>query len=168
VVEKLGAIPGLLLDAEIKTTLREAFKSLHSITRAYEHGQIPRRYAFQSTNVAREALSKVQPDLSTWDLACSISHTNGNFDIIAKVIEKRGQVGDLWQYGEPGEHNFSVFTIRNLPGTYTAHMYGMDKTSMSFDDRVNSFGYGYSDPPDSRKVKEIEYDPVKIRAEQMQ
>jgi len=37
---------------------------------------------------------------------------------------------------------------------------------LSFDDRVNSFGYG--DPPDSKRVKEIEYDPVKIRAEQIE
>lgn len=44
----------------------------------------------------------------------------------------------------------------------------MDKTSLSFDDRVNWLGYGYSDPPESRRVKEIEYDPIKIRAEQME
>jgi hypothetical protein len=79
------------------------------------------------------------------------------------MIEKGGQVEKLWQYGEPGEHNISVFTIRNLPGTFTAHPDGIHRTSMSFDDRINSFGYG--DPPDSTRVKEIEYDPAKIRAQ---
>ncbi len=119
-------------------------------------------------NLAREALSKARPDLLTWELARSVSRANGNFDIIAKMIGKGGRVENLWQHGDHGEHNLSVFTVRNLPGTYTAHMYGMDKTNMSFDDRVNSLGYGYSDPPDNRKVKEIEYDPVKIRAEQIE
>jgi hypothetical protein len=32
----------------------------------------------------------------------------------------------------------------------------------------NWLGYGHSDPPESRMVKEIEYDPIKIRAEQME
>jgi len=45
-------------------------------------------------------------------------------------------------------------------------MYGMHKTSLSFDDRVNWWGYG--DPPGSSSVKEIEYDAVKIRAEQIE
>jgi Ti-type conjugative transfer relaxase TraA len=166
IAEKLSVIPGLPLDAEIKRTLAQAFNSLHSLTRAYEYGQIPRGYAFQSTNIAREALSKVQSDLSTWELARSVSRSIGNFDAIAKTIEQGGRVGKLWQYGEPGEHNISVFTIRNLPGTFTAHAGGIDRTSMSFDDRINSFGYG--DPPDSKKVKEIEYDPIKIRAEQIE
>jgi hypothetical protein len=31
---------------------------------------------------------------------------------------------------------------------------------------MNSFGYG--DPPDSKRVKEIEYAPVKIRAERIE
>ena len=82
------------------------------------------------------------------------------------MIEQGGRVEKLWQHGEPGEHNFSVFSVGNLPGTYTAHMHGMDRTSLSFDDRVNSLGYG--DPPDSSKVKEIEYDPIRIRAEQIE
>jgi hypothetical protein len=166
IAEKLTRIPGLPLDAEIKGTLREAFKSLHSLTRAYEHGQIPRGYEFQSINVAEAALNKVQPHLLSWELARSVSRSNGNFDAITKTIEQGGQVGKLWQYGEPGEHNISVFTIRNLPGTFTAHPGGIHRTSMSFDDRINSFGYG--DPPDSVRVKEIEYDSAKIRAQQIE
>jgi hypothetical protein len=82
------------------------------------------------------------------------------------MIEKGGRVEKLWQYGEPGEHNISIFTIRNLAGTFTAHPEGIHRTAWSFDDRIKSFGYG--DPPDSTKVKEIEYDPVKIRAEQIE
>lgn len=109
---------------------------------------------------------KVRPDLLSWELARSVSHSNGNFQIIAKTIEQRGRVGKLWQRGDHGEYNVSVFTVRNLPGTYTAHMYGMGKTGLSFDNRVNWFGYG--NPPDSRKVKEIEYDPIKIRADQIE
>jgi AAA domain len=166
IAEKLSGIPGLPLDAEIKGTLTETLKSLHWMTRAYEHGQGHREYVFQSMNTAREALRKVQPDLLTWELARSVSHSNGNFQIIAKMIEQGGRVENLWQHGGHGEHNLSVFTVRNLPGTYTAHRHGMDKTSMSFDDRVNKLGY--SDPPDSSKVKEVEYDPIEIRAEQMQ
>lgn len=164
--EKLGVIPVLPLDAEIKNTLMEAFKSLHSITRAYEYGQIPRGYAFQSTNIAREALSKVQADLLTWELARSVSHANGNFDIMAKMIQQGGRVEKLWMHGGPGEDNLSVFKVRNLSGTYTAYQDGIDKTSMGFDDRISLFGHG--DPKDSRRVKEIEYDPIKIRAEQIE
>jgi hypothetical protein len=163
---KLGVIPVFPLDAQIKSILTDTFKSLHSLTREYERGQIPTGYAFQSADIARGALSKVQSDLLTWELARSVSNINGNFDIIAKMIEQGGRVGKLWQYGERGEHNLSVFTIRNLPGTFTAYSEGIDRTRWSFDDRVNSFGYG--DPPDSTKVKEIEYDPVKIRAEQIE
>jgi hypothetical protein len=166
IAEKLSRIPGLPLDAEIKDTLKETFRSLQLMTRAYEYRQDAREYLFQSMNIAREALKKTQPDLLTWELVRSVSHSNGNFDAIAKTIEQGGRVGKLWQYGEPGEHNMSVFTIRNLPGTFTAHADGIDRTSMSFDDRINSFGYG--DPPDSRKVKEIEYDPAKIRAQQLE
>ena len=166
IAKKLSRIPGLPLDAEIKDTLKETFRSLQLMTRAYEHGQDPREYVFQSMNSAREALRKTQPDLLTWELARSVSHANGNFDMIAKMIEQGGRVEKLWQHGEPGEHNFSVFSVRNLPGTYTAHMDGMGKTSLSFDDRVNSLGYG--DPPDSSNVKEIEYDPIKIRAEEIE
>jgi hypothetical protein len=164
--EKLGIVPALPLDAEIKSTLTETFKSLHSLTSAYERGQIPTGYAFQSRDIARVALGKVQSDLLTWELARSVNNINGNFDIIAKTIEQGGRVGKLWQYGEPGEHNLSVFTIRNLPGTFTAYSEGIERTSMSFDNRVNSFGYG--DPPDSTRVKEIEYDPAKIRAQQIE
>jgi conjugative relaxase-like TrwC/TraI family protein len=166
IAEKLSVIPSLPLDVEIKTVLTGTFKSLHSLTGAYEHGQIPRGYAFQSMNIAREALSKVQPDLLTWELARSVSRVNDNFEIVAKMIEQGGRVGQLWQHGESGEHNLSVFTVRNLPGTYTAYKEGMDKTSMGFDERVSSFGYG--DPRDSSRVKEIEYDPIKIRAEQIE
>jgi hypothetical protein len=102
----------------------------------------------------------------SWALARSVSRSNGNFDIIAKTIEQGGRVEKLWQYGEPGEHNLSVFTIRNLPGTFTAYTEGGARTSMSFDDRINSFGYG--DPRDSRRVGEIEYDPAQIRAQQIE
>lgn len=163
---KLGVIPVYPLDAEIKSTLADTFKSLHSLRREYERGQIPTGYAFQSADIARVALSKVQSDLRTWELARSVSNVNGNFDIIAKVIGQGGRVGQLWQHGGPGEHNLSVFTIRNLPGTFTAYSEGIERTSMSFDNRVGSFGYG--DPPDSTKVKEIEYDPAKIRAQQIE
>jgi len=166
IAKKLSRIPGLPLDAEIKDTLKEAFRSLQLMTRAYERGQDPREYLFQSMNIAREALRKTQPDLLTWELARSVSHSNGNFDIIGKMIEQGGRVEKLWQHGEPGQHNFSVFSVRDLPGTYTAHMHGMDKTSLSFDDRVNLLGYG--DPPDSSNVKEIEYDPIKVPAEQIE
>jgi hypothetical protein len=165
---KLGSIPSMPLDTKIKDTLTEAFKSLHSLTRAYEHGQIPRGYAFQSTNLAQEALSRVQSNLATWELARSLSNVNGNFDIIAETIQKGARIGNLSQHGEPGEHNFSVFTIRGLPGTYIAHMNGMHHTGMSFDQYVSTLAHGYGDPPDSKKVTEIEYDPVKIRAEQIE
>jgi len=163
---KLGVIQVFPLDVQIKSTLTDTFKSLHSLRREYERGQIPTGYAFQSADIARVALSKVQSDLLTWELARSVSNINGNFDIIAKMIEQGGRVGKLWQYGEPGEHNLSVFTVRNLPGTFTAYSEGIERTSMSFDNRVNSFGYG--DPPDSQKVTEIEYDPAKIRAAQIE
>jgi hypothetical protein len=84
------------------------------------------------------------------------------------MIEKGGWVENLWQHGGHGEHNLSVFTVRNLPGIHTAYLYGMDKTGLSFGDRVNWFGYGYGDPPDSKRVTEIEYDPAKIRAAQIE
>jgi hypothetical protein len=165
---KLGSIPSMPLDTKVKDTLTEAFKSLDSLTRAYEHGQIPRGYAFESTNLAREAWDRVQSDLSTWELARSLSNVNGNFSVIAETIQKGARIGNLWQHGEPGEHNFSVFTIRGLPGTYIAHMYGIDHTGMSFDKYVGGLAHGYSDPPDSKRVTEIEYDPVKVRAAQIE
>jgi hypothetical protein len=95
-----------------------------------------------------------------------VSHSNGNFEIIEKMIGQGGRVEKLWQQGEPGEQNSSVFTVRNLQGTYTAHLEGMEKTKLGFDEMVNRFGYGK--PSDSRKVNEIEYDPIKIRAEQIE
>jgi hypothetical protein len=165
---KLGSIPSMPLDTQIKDTLTEAFKSLHSLTRAYEHGQIPRGYAFQSTNLAQDALSRVQSDLSTWELARSLSNINGNFNIVAETIQKGARIGNLQQHGDPGEHNFSIFTIRGLPGTYIAHMDGMHHTGMNFDEYVKRPAHGYGDPPDSKKVTEIEYDPIKARAAQIE
>ena len=47
-------------------------------------------------------------------------------------------------------------------------MDGIDHTGMSFDKYVSGLAHGYSDPPDSKRVKEIEYDPVKIRAAQIE
>jgi len=62
---RLGVIPVFPLDAQIKSTLTDTFKSLHSLTREYERGQMPTGYAFQSADIARVALSKVQSDLLT-------------------------------------------------------------------------------------------------------
>jgi hypothetical protein len=45
-------------------------------------------------------------------------------------------------------------------------MEGIDKTNLGIDERVNRFGYG--DPSDSRRVNEIEYDPIKIGERQAQ
>jgi hypothetical protein len=165
---KLGSIPSMPLDTKIKDTLTGAFKSLHSLTRTYEHGRIPGDYVVQSTNLAREAWDKVQSDLSTWELARSLSNINGNFNIVAETIQKGARIGNLQQHGDPGEHNFSVFTIRGLPGTYIAHMNGMHHTGMNFDEYVKRLAHGYGDPPDSKKVTEIEYDPIKARAAQIE
>ena len=103
----------------------------------------------EATKAAREALGKMRPDVLTWELARSVSHSNGNFEIIKKMIGQGGRVEKLWQRGEPGEQNLSVFTVRNLQGTYTAHLEGIEKTKLGFDEKVNRFGYG--EPPDSRK-----------------
>jgi hypothetical protein len=167
IAEKLGVIPNVPLDREIKTRLTETFKSLEWMTGAYEGGRRHQmEYVSEATKAAREALGKVRPDLLTWELARSVSHSNGNFEIIEKMIGQGGRVEKLWQQGEPGEQNSSVFTVRNLQGTYTAHLEGMEKTKLGFDEMVNRFGYGK--PSDSRKVNEIEYDPIKIRAEQIE
>lgn len=167
IAETLSFIPGLPLDVEVKGVLKDTFKSLHWMTKEYENGGKPaREYTFRSINVVRDAFTKIHSDFDTWDLARSVSHSNGNFAIIAKTIERGSRIEKLQQYGEPGEHNLSVFTIRNLPGTFTAHAGGIYVTSRSFEDQVNSFGRGYSAPSDSKKITSIEYDPVKIRAAQ--
>jgi len=76
IAEKIGIVPIIPLDVEIKSSLINTYKSLDSLTRAYEAGQIPRGYEFQASLVANDSLKNVQADLQTWDLLRSMQGTS--------------------------------------------------------------------------------------------
>lgn len=167
IAKDLTGIPNMPLDIEIKSTLTEALRSLRRASHAYEAGQSHKDYVAGAIGVARNTLRRITPDLLTWELARSaLTQLNGNFQMIETMIRQGGRVERFHLHTAPGEPSLSVFTVRNLPETYTAQKEGIYKTDIGFDDRVKLLGHG--DPPDSTRVKEIEYDPIKIRTAQMQ
>jgi len=167
IAEDLTGIPDIPLDAEVKSTLAKAIRSLRRAAEAYDNGQSHKDYVEGAIGVARDALGRVMPDLPTWEIArFTLTQLNGNFQIIKAMIPQGGRVERFHLHTAPGEPSLSVFTVRNLTETYTAQKEGIYKTDIGFDDRVKLLGHG--DPPDSTRVKEIEYDPIKIRTAQVQ
>lgn len=167
IAEDLAGIPDIPLDTKVKSTLAKAIRSLRRAAQAYDNGQSHKDYVEGAIGVARDALRRVTPDLLTWELARSaLTQLNGNFQMIETMIRQGGRVERFHLHTAPGEPSLSVFSVRNLLETYTAQKEGIYKTDIGFDDRVKLLGHG--DPTNSARVKEIEYDPIKIRTAQVQ